>query len=146
MDKIVIVALGTLIIALVVDNIRLRYKNHAFKIMAGQAVVDQTALANIISKELANQSEAIDQAKESHDAMINFLSTSRELAFEYIANAQSVVKEFVDKVGPHVRYYSKFGGVISSPHDKAMTDISEAFPKLESLLPEDHANETTGEV
>ena len=146
MDKIIIVALATLVIALVVDSIRLRYSNYNLKIIAGQAIIDQVALKDAINNELKNGSSKADEAKDSYDAMINFLSTSRELAFEYIENSQKTVKKFVDKIGPHVDYYKTYGGVVSSPHDSVMQDLVAEFSKLKDLLPEENEGNDRGEV
>lgn len=137
MDKVLIFVLSTLIIILIVDAIRLRYKNHSLKISLGQAVVNQTVLANLIQEEINNKSELINEAKESSDAMINFLSTSREIAFEYISNSQETIKEFLNIVGPHADYYAKFGDIVTSPHHDSMKALVEALPKLKSLLPDD---------
>lgn len=71
---------------------------------------------------------------------IKFLSDSREWAFGYIESVQSGLKDFVEKVEPHLKYYNKYGVVIEGmipPHDFALITITQEFEKLKLLLPED---------
>lgn len=85
-----------------------------------------------------------DISKEDEDIhkenFIKFLSDSREWAYNYIENVQTGLKHFIDNVEPHLKYYNKYGIVIEgmiSPHDFALTTITQEFEKLKLLLPEE---------
>ena len=79
-----------------------------------------------------------DQAKED---FIKFISDSREWAFEYIENVQKELNKFVDAVDKDIKHFDEFGIVASaSPHYETLKNISEAYNKLQILLPDEKDN------
>lgn len=69
---------------------------------------------------------------------IKFLSDSRDWAYEYIENVQTGLQEFIDDVGPSIKYFNDYGAITEgSPNYKDMKIISQSFEKLKKLLPED---------
>lgn len=72
---------------------------------------------------------------------IKFLSDSRDWAFDYIESVQSRLKDFIDKVEPHLNHYNRYGIVVEGmipPHDFALITITQEFAKLKTLLPEEN--------
>jgi hypothetical protein len=71
---------------------------------------------------------------------IKFLSDSREMAFDYIDNAQDQIKNFVDIADKEFAFFDAYGSLTSEyPHYDAMKTISEEYKKLKSLLPEEQS-------
>jgi hypothetical protein len=71
---------------------------------------------------------------------IKFLSDSREMAFDYIDNAQDQIKNFLDIADKEFAFFDAYGSLTSEyPHYDAMKIISEEYKKLKSLLPEEQS-------
>jgi len=67
---------------------------------------------------------------------IKFLSDSREMAFNYIDNAQDQIKNFIDIADKEFAFFDSYGSLTSEyPHYETMKIISEEYKKLKSLLP-----------
>lgn len=96
---------------------------------------------SILQQEQENSTPLSKNEEDVHkENFIKFLSDSREWAFGYIESVQSGLKDFVEKVEPHLEYYNKYGVVIEGmipPHDFALITITQEFEKLKLLLPEE---------
>ena len=88
-----------------------------------------------ISKELATKNLA------ETDGFIKFISESRDWAFQYIEEVQKALTEFDEVVDPALGWAMKFGVLNGETANvKILREISEAYKKLKSVLPEN--NET----
>jgi hypothetical protein len=71
------------------------------------------------------------------DGFIKFISQSRDWAFEYIEEVQKALTEFNDVVDPALEWAMRFGVLNGeTANTKILSEISEAYSKLKSVLPE----------
>lgn len=135
-NKIVLFLLGTAIIVLVIDNIRLRYQSVRAKRIAIQAIVDQEIIKDAFEKK-NNSAYVLDEERDSYESLIKFLSETRDISFEFIEKCQTVVSEFVDEFDPDCEYFKTYGQAynIGMPSDKVIEKLSLHLPKLKDLLP-----------
>jgi adenylate kinase family enzyme len=99
-----------------------------------QALVDKNAIEKKLQEFIQEKS---NKDLEKTDGFVKFISESRDWAFEYIEQTQSVLTEFVEKVGPVLDYYDKYGRIHES---ESMNKILDAYQNLITVLPE---NENT---
>lgn len=95
-----------------------------------QALVDKKAIEDKLT-ELIQEGQNKDL--EQTEGFVQFITKSRDWAFEYIEETQSVLSKFVEKVGPTMAYYDKFGRINESP---SMNTIFDAYTELMKVLPE----------
>jgi len=91
-----------------------------------------------IIKKLEEVSNELSIAKLSEsDGFIKFISQSRDWAFQYIEEVQSALKEFDSEV-VHKFEWAKTYGIVTNggTHSKVLNEISMAYEKLKSVLPE----------
>jgi alpha-L-fucosidase len=61
------------------------------------------------------------------------------MAFKYIEEVQSGLKDFIDDIEPEIIYFDEYGIVGDAyPHYYSMKKISQAYKQLKELLPEDY--------
>jgi len=98
--------------------------------------IDNLALKKFIDNEIDNKITTQDVHNEN---FVKFLSDSREVAYIYIEDVQSTIKEFVDGVETEIAYFDEYGIAGSAyPHYDSMKKISESYKKLKTVLPEDY--------
>lgn len=98
--------------------------------------IDNLALKKFIDNEIDNKITSQDVHNEN---FVKFLSDSREVAYSYIEDVQSTIKEFVDVVEPEISYFDEYGVAGSAyPHYDSMKRISKSYKKLKTVLPEDY--------
>lgn len=98
--------------------------------------IDNLALKKFIDNEIDNKITTQDVHNEN---FVKFLSDSREVAYSYIEDVQSTIKEFVDAVEPEISYFDEYGVAGSAyPHYDSMKRISQSYKKLKTVLPEDY--------
>lgn len=93
---------------------------------------------NIIMSEYSNALQQIENMKlEKSDDFVKFLSTSREMAFDYIEDAQQKIAEF-DKVLQEITEWNNTYGTVAGdvPHAEKIKQISLAYDSIRELLPE----------
>jgi adenylate kinase family enzyme len=91
-------------------------------------------------EKLVEQQDVINEISfKKNDDFVTFLSESRDWAFSYIEDVQTSITKFVEKVGPVLTYYDKFGRINETP---SMNTIFDAYTDLIKVLPE---NTTQGE-
>jgi hypothetical protein len=91
-------------------------------------------------EKLVEQQDVINEISfKKNDDFVAFLSESRDWAFSYIEDVQTSIAKFVEKVGPVLAYYDKFGRINENP---SMNTIFDAYTDLIKVLPE---NTTQGE-
>jgi hypothetical protein len=72
------------------------------------------------------------------EGFVNFISQSRDWAFDYIETVQVGIDNFVRDAGPSIEYFDKYGDVIWTPLTEGMEKISAAYKDLKVLIPEDY--------
>ena len=71
------------------------------------------------------------------DGFVKFISQSRDWAFEYIEEVQKALTEFDEVVDPALEWAMRFGVLNGETANvKILREISEAYNKLKSVLPE----------
>lgn len=117
------------------------YKNFKlksiFKVAAQlnmQLLVDYNVLDNRLKdalKEIQN-----NKLTES-DGFLKFISDSRDWAFQYIEEVQKALTEFDNEVAHKFEWAKTYGMVVNGgTHGKVLDEISVAYDKLKSVLPE----------
>jgi hypothetical protein len=71
------------------------------------------------------------------ESFLNFISESRDWAFEYIENVQSALNKFVVEVDPSIEYFEKYGDVVAGPNNELLKKISISYKELKNILPKD---------
>lgn len=124
------------ILILVIDNIRIRLNNVKYKTLATKAIADIEIIKDVFQKEIKGRKD-----DSTNEAMIRFLSESRDMAFEYIEKVQKTVSEAVTVLEPHVAHFDKFGLAVITPYDDVMSLLSKEIKNLKELLPDPENNE-----
>ena len=83
------------------------------------------------------QKELSTKELSETDGFVKFISQSRDWAFEYIEEVQKALTEFDEVVDPALGWAMKFGVLNGETANvKILREISEAYKKLKSVLPE----------
>lgn len=91
-----------------------------------EAHIDLQASVNYIDGDIHTQN------------FIKFLSDSREMAFNYIDDAQQQIKHFVEIADKHFAFFDSWGDLSQDQlYYEDMKIISSEYKKLRSLLPEE---------
>ena len=93
---------------------------------------------NIIMSEYSLLAQEVENMKlEKSDDFVKFLSTSREMAFTYIEDAQQKIVEF-DKLLQEIAEWNNTYGTVAGnvPHAEKIEQISLAYDSIRELLPE----------
>lgn len=101
-----------------------------------QLLIEKKELSKRLEKSLLEQ---IENDLPKTDAFLNFISDSREWAYQYIDEAQLALSKFITDIEPEINYFDEYGVVGSAyPHYHSMKKISGAYKELKKLLPEDY--------
>lgn len=115
-----------------INIVRMRSKNIKLKLQ----IIDLIQRNEVLKASLDSR-ESKDVEKT--EGFLNFVTQSRDWAFEYIEEVQNELKTFIDEVKPEIDYFDEYGVIGSAyPHYYSMKKISQAYKKIESLLPEDY--------
>jgi len=83
------------------------------------------------------QKELSTKELSETDGFVKFISQSRDWAFQYIEEVQTSLSEFDKTVDPLLKWAMRFGILNGeTAHTKILSEISEAYDKLKSVLPE----------
>jgi biopolymer transport protein ExbB/TolQ len=83
------------------------------------------------------QKELSTKELSETDGFVKFISQSRDWAFQYIEEVQKALTEFDEVVDPLLKWAMRFGILNGeTAHTKILREISEAYDKLKSVLPE----------
>jgi hypothetical protein len=83
------------------------------------------------------QKELSTKELSETDGFVKFISQSRDWAFQYIEEVQTALSEFDKTVDPLLKWAMRFGILNGeTAHTKILSEISEAYDKLKSVLPE----------
>lgn len=98
-------------------------------------IIDLIQKNELLTKALESKES---QQVEKTEGFLNFITQSRDWAFEYIEEVQSGLTKFVDEVGPLVDYFDEYGDNMGMlPNYEGMKKVSIAFKELKQLLPKD---------
>ena len=92
----------------------------------------------LLTQKLEQISNEISTLKLSEtDGFVKFISQSRDWAFQYIEEVQAALKEFDNEVAHKFEWARTYGIVVNGgTHGKVLDEISVAYDKLKSVLPE----------
>jgi hypothetical protein len=125
-----------LFFALIINNIRFKFKIVSISKELIQSHIDKTVLAEKLFE--ASAINLFKKEKES-DAFLKFVSDSRDWAYQYIDEVQEGLNKFIIDIEPEIAYFDEYGEVGSAyPHYHSMKKISGAYKELKKLLPEDY--------
>jgi hypothetical protein len=122
--------LGVIFISFVISTIVLKKKNTNLT----------ASIITILLENANNKSASEDKNLNTNEGFVKFLSDSRDWAFAYIEEVQSVLGKFISEVGPEIDYYRNFGQAVDSPNNESLDKISNAYLELEKVLPKDKKN------
>lgn len=81
----------------------------------------------------------LDQKDSAHvektEGFLNFVTQSRDWAFEYIEDVQKVVNKVIDDTSSTVDYHNKFGSMEIEPYATQISTLVTAIEELKFLLP-----------
>jgi signal transduction histidine kinase len=91
-----------------------------------------------ITQELVKALDEIERLKLGEsDGFVKFLSDSRDWAFDYIENVQSVLDKFDKDITKIINWNETYGATTgSNPHSEKIKEISVAYKQLKDLLPQ----------
>ena len=88
-------------------------------------------------RNLSKQTQFSTKELSETDGFVKFISQSRDWAFQYIEEVQTALSEFDKSVDPLLKWAMRFGILNGeTAHTKILSEISEAYDKLKSVLPE----------
>jgi hypothetical protein len=122
--------LSVIFISFVISTIVLKKKNTNLT----------ASIITILLENANNKSASEDKNLNTNEGFVKFLSDSRDWAFAYIEEVQSVLGKFISEVGPEIDYYRNFGQAVDSPNNESLDKISNAYLELEKVLPKDKKN------
>lgn len=108
-------------------SIVLFFRNKKQTKIIAQLVIDSETVAEQFAQYVAVKNI------EDSEGFLRFVSQSRDWAFEYIEDVQGKLNDFVEKVGPVMEYYDKYGRINENP---SMNTIFDAYTELIKTLPE----------
>lgn len=103
-----------------------------------QLAIDNTELSKIVESQLSKR--VVDENIDTN-GFLNFVSQSRDWAFDYIESTQEQIHNFIQKVGPVVDYLEDYSPPILIQEHKDI--IVEGYNNIRSLLPEDYGKLNT---
>jgi len=117
--------------AISINIVRMRSKNTKLKLQ----VIDLIQ-RNEVLKTALDSRESKDVEKT--EGFLNFVTQSRDWAFEYIEEVQAVLNKFINDIEPEIDYFKEYGDVASmSPNYYSMKKIAESYDELKQLLPKE---------
>jgi hypothetical protein len=130
-DVVIFVSALLLISTLAFLVYKLKLQKDKIQASLMQAIIDKGVLLERVST-LAAEKDA--NALKEDDGFIKFLSNSRDWAFSYIEEVQSVVEDFKLKIDPAITKLSK-------TKDANVKLIIEAYKELVEILPKEQTKE-----
>jgi len=125
-----------LFFALVFKNILNSIKVSSLNKELLQSNIDKNILAEKLFEVSAKE---ILKKETDSDAFLKFVSDSRDVAYEYIEDAQFVLNKFIKDIEPEINYFKEYGDVSAmAPNYYSMNKIVECYEELKVLLPDDY--------
>jgi len=104
--------------------------------LLSKTIIDKFILQEYIDTVQSGKNIKTDE--EIHqESFLNFVSESRDWAFEYIENVQAALNKFVLEVDPSIEYFEKYGDVVAGPNNELLRKISISYKELKNILPKD---------
>ena len=101
-----------------------------------KTIIDKFILQEYI--DTVQSGKDIKTDEEIHqESFLNFISESRDWAFEYIENVQAALNKFVAETDPSIEYFEKYGDVVAGPNSEILKKISVSYKELKNILPKD---------
>jgi hypothetical protein len=110
-------------------------KNRSQNIKLKIQIIDLIQRNEILKTSLNSKD---DKDIEKTEGFLNFVTQSRDWAFEYIENVQVGLNKFVADIEPEIQYFKEYGDITSmQPNYYSMKKIVESYEELKKLLPEE---------
>jgi hypothetical protein len=81
----------------------------------------------------------LDQRDSAHvektEGFLNFVTQSRDWAFEYIEDVQRVINSVLTQTESTVKYHNEFSSLVIEPYKKQLDTLVNAIEELKFLLP-----------
>lgn len=138
-ETIIISLLSVLLIASLYGIVFLKKKQVDLVLSLAQSKVD----INILQQKLIQMNE--DKKLVESEEFMQFLTSSREYAFDYIEAVQDAIAEFNSVVEPLIAYHRKYGmafGMDTVPY-KQMDQIAKAHDALMEIMPSEPGKTST---
>ena len=111
--------------------VKMRNQNTKLKLQ----IIDLIQRNQILKESLDSKS---NKDIEKTEGFLNFVTQSRDWAFEYIENVQSVLGKFVNDIEPEINYFKEYGDIASmSPNYYSMQKIAQSYDELKQLRPKE---------
>lgn len=127
-------AFGLFMIWFFVTTIKLakaKSDNRELKLQIINLVQEKLALEGVLDKRES-------QNVEKTEGFLNFITQSRDWAFQYIEDVQGGLNKFIKDIEPEIEYFKEYGDIAAmSPNYYSMKKIVESYEELKKLLPED---------
>lgn len=108
-----------------------KIENQKLKLQIINLIQDKQALENVLNKK--------DNSNiEKTEGFLNFITQSRDWAFQYIEEVQTVLNKFINDIEPEIDYFKEYGDLASmSPNYYSMKKITDSYDELKQLLPKE---------
>lgn len=114
-----------------INIVRMRSKNIKLKLQ----IIDLIQRNEVLKASLDSR-ESKDVEKT--EGFLNFVTQSRDWAFEYIEEVQTVLNKFINDIEPEIDYFKEYGDLASmSPNYYSMKKIADSYDELKQLLPKE---------
>lgn len=114
-----------------INIVRMRSKNIKLKLQ----IIDLVQRNEVLKTSLDSR-ESKDVEKT--EGFLNFVTQSRDWAFEYIEEVQTVLNKFINDIQPEIDYFKEYGDLASmSPNYYSMKKIADSYDELKQLLPKE---------
>jgi hypothetical protein len=115
----------------IIKLVKAKSDNKELKLQIINLVQEKLALESVLDKRES-------QNVEKTEGFLNFITQSRDWAFQYIEDVQSGLNKFVKDIEPEIEYFKEYGDIAAmSPNYYSMKKIVESYEELKKLLPED---------
>lgn len=117
--------------AVSINIVRMRSKNIKLKLQ----IIDLVQRNEVLKTSLDSR-ESKDVEKT--EGFLNFVTQSRDWAFQYIEEVQAVLNKFINDIEPEIDYFKEYGDLASmSPNYYSMKKIADSYDELKQLLPKE---------
>lgn len=114
-----------------INIVRMRSKNIKLKLQ----IIDLVQRNEVLKTSLDSR-ESKDVEKT--EGFLNFVTQSRDWAFQYIEEVQTVLNKFINDIEPEIDYFKEYGDLASmSPNYYSMKKIANSYDELKQLLPKE---------
>jgi hypothetical protein len=127
------------IVLLIVNTIRLQFRNQKLILKNVQDSMDKNTIILKLKEEIQkNNNSSIEQT----DGFLKFISESRDWAFKYIEDVQATLTVFKNKVEPKFKYANTYGTVSGqNAYLEIIQEIELAYEELKNIMPEDNVTD-----